>query len=420
VNTWGSSVIDRGVGVALDSSGNIYVAGETYGFGARDKDLLLLKYDPSGSLLWQRTWGGSEYEWIPRSGIASDSSGNVYIVGSTESFGAGDADVLLLKFDPSGDLLWQSSWGGSERDWGFGFAIDSSDNVYVTGITHSFGGEDHDLILLKFNSSGDLLWQRTWGESGNGDCGFNVALDSSGDVYVFGVTKSAGSGGTRPGGNIAGDALLLKFDSSGNLLWQKTWGRFGETEWGTSLALDSSDNIYATGWASNPGPRDTDLFLLKLDTSGNLLWQRTWGGEWGQQGFGVAADAYGRIYLSGITFSGFRGPGDVFLLEIDSSGSLVWQSTWGSSGDDGPHVSSIALDSSGAIFVSGEVWAPPYTIGTPNIALATPNVSLGEASIPLDFPSFEVGTPDGSVGTPDGSESYAGDRDLFLLKYAPP
>ena len=425
MNTWGSSERDRGVGVALDSSGNIYVVGDTDGFGAGDRDILLLKYDHSGSLLWQRTWGGSSYDWSPRSGVALGSSGNVYIVGSTGSFGAGDADVLLLKYDPSGDLLWQRTWGGSELDYGLGMALDSLDNVYVTGLTESTGGEDDDLILLKFDPSGELLWQRTWGESGKEDCGFSITFDSLGHVYVVGITDSAGSMGQKGfvGGqpDISKDALLLKFDSSGDLLWQRTWGQFGEVEWGTYLAVDSSDNIYATGWASNPRPRQEDLFLLKLDTSGNLLWQRTWGGRGTQQGFGATADASGKIYVSGITFiSGPDGPGDVFLLEIDSSGSMVWQSTWGSSGVDGPHSSRIALDSSGALFVTGEVRAPPYTLGTPIFALSTPDFSLGESSIPVDIPSFKVGTPEGIVGTPEGSESYAGERDLFLLKYMPP
>ena len=397
----------------MDSWDNIYVAGETTGFGAGDRDLLLLKYDPSGSLVWQRTWGGPGYDWSPRSAVAVDSSGNVYVIGTTPSFGAGKGDVLLLKFDPSGNLLWQRTWGGSEPDAGLGLVLDSSDDVYIKGLTRSFPGADHALFLVKFDSFGDLLWQRIGGGSGTADCAYNVALDSLGDVYVVGITRGEQN-------RITGDALLLKFDSSGNLLWQRTWGRNGETEWGTSVAVDSSDNIYATGWASNPAPRHEDLFLLKLDTSGNLLWQRTWGGEGVQEGLGVAVDASGRIYASGTTRSGRDGPRDAFLLEIDSSGSMVSQSTWGSSGDDAPHVSRIALDSSSAVFVSGQVWAPPYTLGTLNFALSTPSLSLGQSSIPINFPSFDVSTPEGIVGTPQGSESYAGDRDLFLLKYMPP
>ena len=130
-------------------------------------------------------------------------------------------------------------------------------------------------------------------------------------------------------------------------------------------------------------------------------------------------DVSGIIYASGTTRSGRDGPQDVFLLEIDSSGNMVRQSTWGSSGDDAPHVSKIALDSSGAVFFSGQVWAPPYTLGTANFVLATPSINLGEPSIPTE-PSFDVRTPEGIVGIPEGSENYAGDRDLFLLKYMPP
>ena len=174
----------------------------------------------SGDLAWQRTWGGTEYDWGPRSAVALDSPGNAYVLGTTPSFGASKGDVLLLKFDPSGNLLWQRTWGRNEPNFGWGLALDSSDDIYITGVTQSFGGTGHALFLVKFDSFGDLLWQRTRGGNDTAGCGYNVALDSLGDVYVVGITESAASSGSSDGDHRIGeDALLLKFGPSGNLLW---------------------------------------------------------------------------------------------------------------------------------------------------------------------------------------------------------
>ena len=159
--------------------------------------------------------------------------------------------------------------------------------------------------------------------------------------------------------------------------------------------------------------------MLKLSPSGDLIWQRTWGGATRDAGFHVETDPKGNVYISGITASTGAGSQDVILLEISSSGTLLSQVTWGSAGNDGPHVS-MTLSESGILFVTGEVQEPPYTLGTPNFKLKSPNIELLDASIDLGFPSIDLYTPNGSIGTPKGSEYYAGGRDLFLLKYKSP
>ncbi len=417
VKTWGGNQRDRGRGVTLDPNGNIYVSGETSSFGAGDWDILLFKYDRYGNTLWRRTWGGEGYDWITRASVVLDSKNNAYIAGSTGSFRPnGKEDVLLLKFDPDGNLLWQKTWGEDKLDYSFGTNIDTFDNIYITGITQNFGSGDHDIILLKFDSDGDLLWQRTWGGSGNEDCGYSIAIDQFGDIYVAGLTNSAGAGGEHPRDK---DGLNLKFESDGNLLWQKTWGRFDVNEWAIATNVDTANNLYASGWATNPETNDLDIFLLKLSPSGDLIWQRTWGGATRDAGFHVETDPKGNVYISGITASTGAGSQDVILLEISSSGTLLSQVTWGSAGNDGPHVS-MTLSESGILFVTGEVQEPPYTLGTPNFKLKSPNIELLDASIDLGFPSIDLYTPNGSIGTPKGSEYYAGGRDLFLLKYKSP
>jgi len=146
--TWGGRFEDRGNGIAVDSLDNVYLAGEAYGFGAGGTDLVLVKYDSSGVQQWNRTWGGSYDD--NGHGVAVDSSDNVYLAGYTSSFGAEDRDIALVKYNSSGVQQWSRIWGGIHGDLGNGVAVDSSENIYLSGVTYSFGVGNGDMVLVKY------------------------------------------------------------------------------------------------------------------------------------------------------------------------------------------------------------------------------------------------------------------------------
>ncbi|MHA2276641.1 MAG: SBBP repeat-containing protein, partial [Candidatus Kariarchaeaceae archaeon] len=338
--TWGQSDYDYCSGIAIDSSGNAFITGKTYNYGKAYSDIFILKYDSSGKRLWKRTWGGSDDEWAPE--IALDASGNAFISGSTESYGTGNPDAFILKLDSSGNKLWAKTWGASERDLGMGIALDDLGNPVIMGQTLSYGSGYDDVFLLKYNSSGNLLWNNTWGgvdpEYVNG-----MVLDVSGNTCITGQTWSYGAG--------PADVFLLKYDSAGNLLWDKTWGG-SSGESGREIAVDASGNMYITGETPSYGAGHEDAFLLKYDSSGNLLWAKTWGGSENDYGRGIVLDASGNTFIAGSigVYSG-TGHSDVFLLKYDSVGNLLWAKTWGGSTYD--HCRGIVLDSSGNTFIAG-------------------------------------------------------------------
>jgi len=218
----GTSSADSATGVATDSSGNVYVTGYTEGgldgTNAGSSDLFVVKYNSSGTKQWTKQLGTSSEDRA--NGVATDSSGNVYVTGNTMggldgNTSAGNQDLFVVKFNSSGTKQWTKQFGTSSEDWTYGVATDSSGNVYVTGFT--MGGLDgtnaghRDLFVVKYNSSGTKLWTKQLGSSSR-DYDYRVATDSSGYVSVSGDT-SGGLDGNTSAGNA--DLFVVKYNSSG-------------------------------------------------------------------------------------------------------------------------------------------------------------------------------------------------------------
>jgi uncharacterized delta-60 repeat protein len=322
IETLGGANDDRGFGIAVDASGNVYVTGYTQSSGAGDADVLIAKYNSSGTIQWQRTLGGAGND--QGYGIAVDGSGNVYITGYTASSGAGGQDVLIAKYDTSGTIQWQRTLGGASNDYGYGIAVDGSGNVYVTGYTASSGAGDGDFLIAKYDTSGAIQWQRTLGGAGS-DFGFGIAVDGSGNVYITGITNSSGAGNY--------DVLIAKYDTSGTIQWQRTLGGVN-IDGGYGIAVDSSGNVYITGATLSSGAGDYDALIVKYNTSGTIQWQRTLGGVNADVGQGIAVDGSGNVYITRYTNSSGAGGVDVLIAKYNTSGTIQWQRTLGGVSSD--------------------------------------------------------------------------------------
>jgi hypothetical protein len=312
-----------GYAVATDTSNSIYITGSTQTFGGENYNVFLQKYDQSCNLLYTKQWAGQGDD-IAR-GITTDAFDNVYITGYTNSFDNGTTQIFLLKYTGVGDLQFSKTWGGVRNDYGYGVAADNLGNVYVVGTTNSFGAGGSDAVLLKYDSSGNLLYQKTWGGTQN-DYGTGVAVDAGGYVYVTGYTYSLGPTPGIP------SVFLLKYDPSGNLLFQKTWGGT-KNDFATGIAVDLDGNVYVVGYTKSYSitPGVPSAFLLKFDQSGNLLFMKVWGGNRGDFAYGVAVDTAENVYVTGYTYS--FGPNtqgtNFFILKYDISGNLLFQKLYG-------------------------------------------------------------------------------------------
>jgi len=286
---------------------------------------------------WLATLGGASTDIAQ--GAAIDRDNNVYSFGKTSSSGAGGNDFLLSKFDAFGSIQWQRTLGGASLEDGFSVATDSGKNAYAFGYTTSTGAGGNDMLLAKYNSAGTIQWQRVLGGSDD-DKGFAVAIDSADNIYIAGHTFSDATNN---------DFLLAKYNSSGTIQWQRTLG--GEpSDFGRSVTIDSSDNVYIFGYTLSAGAGSDDFLLAKYNSSGTIQWQRVLGSASSQRGFSAATDSSNNIYLVGQAEG--VGVWDIQLAKYDSAGSLVWQRVLSGLGSEDLG-KSVAVDSSDNVYIFG-------------------------------------------------------------------
>ena len=388
--TWGGSGIEGSFGVAVASDG-IYVAGVTTSYGAAGSDALLLKYDSEGHQLWNTTWGGADFEL--GYGVVATVDG-IYVAGTTDSFGAGGADAFLVKYDSDGHQLWNTTWGGVDIEYGNGVAV-ASDGIYVTGFTYSYGAGGADAFLVKYDSNGHQLWNTTWGGPSYEYSG-GVAIASDG-IYVAGHTQSYGAG--------SADAFLVKYNSSGHQLWNTTWGG-PSYESGLGVAV-ASDGIYVAGDTDSFGAGDSDALLIKYDSSGNQLWNTTWGETGYERGFGLAVAGDG-IYITGGTDSYGAGDFDALLLKYDSDGNQLWNTTWGGTGDESGFGLAVAGD---GVYVTGHTQT--YEVGASNPFLvkyySEPTAEIYELNITVEG--------SGTTNLASGTYTYEGGTNVTVESF---
>ena len=357
---------------------------------------------------WAKTWGGDNHD--EGNSVAVDGSDNIYVTGHfrhTVDFDPGpglDEHVangfeggFLSKFDASGDFIGARTWGESGGIENQGVIVDDSGNVYVTGCfseTVDFdpgpGADNHtsigqtDSFLIKFDSSGDFVWARTWGGenvTGEGEGGNEIAIDNSGRIFVAGRFQGPTDFDPGPGvdehTSVGVAVFVSKFESNGDFVWARTWEGVMRDYVG-GIATDGSGSIYATGYFAytqdfDPGPGTDfhtdnggyDTFLSCFDLDGNFKWAQTWGGSYDDMGSDVAVNSFGNIWVAGFfakTVDFDPGAGvdehtscggtDAYVSEFKPTGEFVLARTWG--GPDLTRVYGISIDSQDNVFITGE------------------------------------------------------------------
>ncbi len=296
---------DRGFSIQETSDGGYIIAGITHSFGAGSYDFYLIKTDENGNALWEKTFGGTDNDW--GFSVSETSDGGYIIVGNTESYGEGESDVYVIKTDVNGDTLWTKTYGGEKDDVGVSIQKTSDSGYIIAGRTSSFGSGYYDVYLIKINDDGDTQWAKTYGGTED-DGGVSVQQTSDGGYIIGGNTKSYGEGES--------DVYLIKIDETGSVLWTITYG--GTEDDGCLSIQETSDGGYiVTGFTtlSNIPTWNSDVYLIKTDANGNALWVETYGGTKFDIGYSVQETSDGGYIIAGATYSE-GSSNDVYLIKI--------------------------------------------------------------------------------------------------------
>lgn len=420
----GGTGVDMGTHLTTDASGSVYTAGIFYATADFDpgpgtytvssaggSDVYISKLDANGNFLWAKSFGGTGLEYC--SAVKLDASGNLYLLG--KFFGSVDFDpgagvytmntnmsddVFIMKLDGAGNFVWAKSFAGNNNAEGSSLDVDLAGNVYVTGyfvgtVDFDPGVATYPLVAgfwspngfaAKLDSWGSLVWAKSL-EGDYGCASLSIAVDAVGNSYTTGSFQDTVD--FNPGAGIfnlvsagVGDVFVLKLDAQGNFAWAKRVGNWG-FESGNSLALDGLGNVYVTGYFTgdvdfDPGAGvstltatgTSDIFVLKLNSTGTLGWAKSFAGTSFGNAKAIQLDALGHVYTTGlfqgtvdfdpgsgshslasvstVTVPGF---GDIFISRLDAAGNFNWVKRIG--GLQYGTGESIRIDAAGHIYATG-------------------------------------------------------------------
>ncbi len=332
---YGGNGEDAGFALNRASDGFI-IAGHTNSSGNGGFDFFLVRIDENGDTLWTRTAGGSDDDFSRC--VISTEDGGFLVSGLTYSFGAGNSDVFVVKYNSSGDTLWTRTFGGSIADEIYSI-IEHNGSYVLAGRTYSFGAGNFDVYVIALNSDGDSLWTRTYG--GTITDGANSIINAEDGFLIVGYTYSFGHGNY--------DVYVIRIDSSGSVLWQRTYGG-SDDDVGTSAVACDDGGFIIGGYTYSFTHGADDIYLIKIDSLGNLIWQRNFGGS-GIDEIHALKRVGNLIFGAGVTESYGSGRRDAYVIAINGNGDMVWDETFGYSGNDGAY--DIALARNGNLVITG-------------------------------------------------------------------
>jgi len=321
--TYGGPGNDSANSIQQTIDGGYIVAGSTESFGAGGADFWVLKLDPAGDIVWQRTYGGSS--WDEAFSVQQTFDGGYVVAGGTDSYGAGDTDFWVLKLDPTGDIVWQRTYGGSSWDRASSIQQTEDGGYIVAGSTTSFGAGDKDFWVLNLNSEGEITWQHTYG-SDSKDVAYSIQQTSDGGYIVVGTGWHGGH--------------ILKIDPQGRIEWQLNYIYYYQFFVAPSSVQQANDGGFVVASRLKFAPRHSYIFpkltsfvgVIKISSTGNIEWDYAYGSNaMNQLASSIKQTSDGGFIVAG--FQEDKGQ-EMLILKLSSDGNIDWAREHGGDGSD--------------------------------------------------------------------------------------
>jgi hypothetical protein len=291
------------------ADGGYIITGVTYILG--NQDVLLVKTNSVGDIVWTKVFGGTGQD--EGLSIQQTNDDGYIICGWTTSYGAGWSNVYLIKTNLNGDTLWTRTYGGVNSEYGFSVQQTNDGGYIIGGITDSFGAGGEDVYLIKINATGEMMWQKTYGGADK-DEGWFCRQTNDGGYIIAGTTKSFAVG-------ILQDAYLIKTDADGDTLWTKSYG-YGDDEWAGCVQQTADGGYIIVGLTASFGGIFSDnIYLIKTDENGTIEWEEAFGNDYTRDvGNYVQQTNDGGYIVTGYGMRTESGSNDIYLIKTDSNG----------------------------------------------------------------------------------------------------
>lgn len=304
------------------------------------------KTDADGKVIWKKTYGGSDFDIAYR--VEETSDRGFIVAGTTDSFGAGSRDAWIYRLDKNGKVKWQKTYGGSVYDTAYGLTRTTDGGYMVVGESSSFGAGYMDAWCLKLDANGALQWARALGGADQ-DSARSVVQAGDGGYVFAGYTESSGAGDK--------DLWCAKLDSTGSLVWSKTFGGTDE-DYANEIQKTADGGFVIGGYTESFGKGYSDAWVIKLNSDGGVAWQRTYGASNFEEGYSILQLTDGSYMLAADTYSFGSGLSDFWFVKLTSTGGITWQTTVGGSQWDTPQSVQQTTDS-GFVFAG---WSSTYGV----------------------------------------------------------
>ena len=308
--TFGEKGTDIANSITQTKDRGYIIAGFIWTVYASKQDFWIIKLDENGNIEWGKTFDGDEND-IAYSIIQTEDGGYA-VAGSTGVRVWGETNCWVIKLDAKGNMEWDNNFGGTGWDEIYSIIQTKDGSFITTGCVWSKGAGRGDVRVAKLNKRGDLVWDKTFGGSEN-DEAYSIFQTNDGGYAIAGFTVLEDTGDR--------DIWVIKLDKEGNKVWDRTFGGTSE-DWANSIIQNKNGNYVVAGWTKSMGAGKTDVWIVKLDKRGNLVWDKTFGGSENDEAHSIIQTNDGGYAVVGWTKSKGAGNSDVWVIKLDENGNL--------------------------------------------------------------------------------------------------